>query len=315
VIFDAAMMRTLITMVSLALPLMLLACDDGPADTTASIAIPDEVEEATAAANASGDVALAGAPAEPEAIPAPDDVAAAPADAERTASGLASKVLQAGGGDAHPAAVDTVEVHYTGWMTSGKMFDSSVTRGEPAKFPLNRVIPGWTEGVQLMVIGEKRRFWIPADLAYGNTPRRPGAPTGDLVFDVELLSIQAAPAVPADVAAAPADALKTASGLAYKVLQPGTTDRKPAATDSVTVHYSGWMANGTMFDSSVTRGEPATFPLNAVIAGWTEGVQLMVVGEKTRFWIPSEMAYGDTPRRPGAPTGMLVFDIELLAIE
>jgi peptidylprolyl isomerase len=70
-----------------------------------------------------------------------------------------------------------------------------------------------------------------------------------------------------------------------------------------------------MFDSSVARGEPATFSLNQVIKGWTEGVQLMVVGEKTRFWIPAELAYGDKPARPGAPSGELVFDIELLNIQ
>ena len=259
------------------------------------------------------------APADPAApapgdIPAPSDVAAAPADAEKTASGLASKVLKKGTGKDHPTAEDTVEVHYTGWMTNGKMFDSSVKRGQPAKFPLNRVIKGWTEGVQLMVVGEKRRFWIPADMAYGDTPKRPGGPSGLLVFDVELLAIQQAPKTPPDVAAAPKDAKKTASGLAYKVLQKGTGTKHPAATSQVQVHYSGWTIDGKLFDSSVVRGEPIVFPLNEVIPGWTEGVQLMVEGEKTRFWIPGKMAYGDQPTRPGAPAGMLVFDVELLKI-
>ncbi len=129
-------------------------------------------------------------PAQPDAIPVPSDVAAAPADAETTPSGLASKVLQAGTGDRYPKPRDTVKVHYTGWTTDGNMFDSSVTRGSPASFPLNGVIKGWTEGLQLMVVGEKRRFWIPAGLAYGETPSRPGAPAGLLVFDVELLEIQ-----------------------------------------------------------------------------------------------------------------------------
>jgi peptidylprolyl isomerase len=122
-------------------------------------------------------------------IPAPQDVAAPPAEAKKTATGLASRVLQAGTGDRHPEATDTVKVHYTGWTTDGKMFDSSVKRGEPTSFPLNRVIKGWTEGLQLMVVGEQRRFWIPANLAYGENPR-PGAPRGMLVFDVELLEIQ-----------------------------------------------------------------------------------------------------------------------------
>ena len=122
----------------------------------------------------------------PGEIPAPPDVAAPPVDARKTASGLASKVIAKGKGKVNPKPENVVEVHYTGWTTDGKMFDSSHKRGKPSRFPLNRVIPGWTEGVQLMVEGEKRRFWIPQDLAYRG---RPGPPQGMLVFDVELLSI------------------------------------------------------------------------------------------------------------------------------
>src|SRR6188768_931356 len=86
----------------------------------------------------------------PSAFEAPSDVAAPPADAPRTASGLAYKVLQKGTGTVHPGPTTAVEVHYTGWTTDGKMFDSSVKRGKTATFPLNRVIAGWTEGLQLM---------------------------------------------------------------------------------------------------------------------------------------------------------------------
>ena len=253
-------------------------------------------------------------PPMPNPLPAPSDVAAAPADAQKTESGLAWKVITKGTGTKSPGAEDIVEVHYTGWTTDGKMFDSSVQRGRPAKFPLNRVIKGWTEGVQKMVEGEKARFWIPGSLAYGDTPTRPGAPAGTLVFDIELLSFQEAPKplpAPADVAAAPADAKKTESGLAYKVLTKGSGAKNPSATSMVEVHYTGWTTDGKMFDSSVLRGKPAQFPLNAVIKGWTEGVQLMSEGEKMRFWIPSELAYGN---RPGRPQGMLVFDVELLKI-
>ena len=245
---------------------------------------------------------------QPKTIPAPADVAAPPQDAEKTASGLASKVLQPGSGKEHPTATDTVSVHYTGWTTDGKMFDSSVTRGQPTRFRLNGVIAGWTEGVQLMTKGEKRRFWIPEDLAYKG---RPGAPQGMLVFDVELLDIVKAPTTPPDVAAPPKDAKKTASGLASKVLQAGRGGDKPNAYDNVEVHYTGWTTDGKMFDSSVTRGQPAKFPLNRVIPGWTEGVALMTVGEKRRLWIPEKLAYQG---RPGAPKGMLVFDVELLGI-
>jgi len=134
------------------------------------------------------------------------------------------------------------------------------------------------------------------------------------VYDVQLISFSKPPQppqVPPDVKAVPTDAKKTASGLAYKVVTAGTGAKHPTSRSQVTVHYSGWTTDGKMFDSSVTRGEPATFPLDGVIAGWTEGVQLMVEGEKTRFWIPEGLAYkGQSP-----PYGMLVFDVELLKIQ
>jgi len=268
-----------------------------------------------ASSAATPEAPLAAAAPKPNAIPAPSDVAAPPADATKTPSGLAWKNLAKGTGTETPAAADTVKVHYTGWTADGRMFDSSVARGEPTSFPLNGVIPGWTEGVQLMVVGDKTRFWIPGNLAYGDGPSRRGEPVGQLCFEIELLEVKKAPpppAVPEDVAAAPKSAKKTASGLAYRVLTKGKGKKHPQATDRVEVHYSGWTTDGKMFDSSVARGEPAQFRLDQVIKGWTEGVQLMVEGEKTRFWIPAELAYGTTPKRPGAPAGMLVFDIELL---
>ena len=132
-------------------------------------------------------VGFAAAASAQRTLPAPPDVAAPPDDAERTSSGLASKVIEEGTGNRRPRSNSRVTVHYTGWLTNGQMFDSSVVRGTPAMFPLDRVIAGWTEGVQLMVTGEKRRFWIPENLAYGG---RPGYPAGMLVFDVELIRIQ-----------------------------------------------------------------------------------------------------------------------------
>ena len=121
-----------------------------------------------------------------DSIPAPPDVAAPPADAEVTASGLASRVLTPGTGTTHPTRASTVEVHYTGWTTDGKMFDSSVSRGASIEFALTGVIAGWSEGLQLMVEGEHRRLWIPEELAYGG---QAGRPAGMLVFDVELIRI------------------------------------------------------------------------------------------------------------------------------
>jgi peptidylprolyl isomerase len=252
----------------------------------------------------------------PLAVPAPEDVAAPSADAEKTSSGLASKILTPGKGSTHPAKTDLVTVHYTGWTTDGRMFDSSLTTGKPATFPLDKVIAGWTEGVQLMVAGEKRRFWIPEELAYKG---KDGRPSGMLVFDVELISFLApAPKetpfdptkAPDDVKRAPGDAKRTLSGLSYKILKPGAGGLHPTSTSSVTVHYSGWTTDGKLFDSSVVNGKPVTFSLNRVIPGWTEGVQLMVEGEKRRFWIPESLAYAGT----GPVAGDLVFDIELIKI-
>jgi FKBP-type peptidyl-prolyl cis-trans isomerase len=116
---------------------------------------------------------------------------------------------------------------------------------------------------------------------------------------------------PPDVAAPPEDATRTRSGLAWKVLTPATGKRRPSAFSEVTVHYTGWTADGKMFDSSVARGTPATFPLRGVIAGWSEGLQLMVAGEARRLWIPADLAY----KGKRGPQGPLVFDVELLAIK
>tara|TARA_R110002095_G_C4183820_1_gene233244 strand:- start:328 stop:813 length:486 start_codon:yes stop_codon:yes gene_type:complete len=108
--------------------------------------------------------------------------------------------------------------------------------------------------------------------------------------------------------------ITTASGLQYLVLNKGAGVLKPSAKDKVTVHYHGSLLDGSVFDSSVQRGEPITFALNQVIPGWTEGVQLMVIGEKTRFFIPSNLAYGNRATGSIKPGSTLIFDVELLAI-
>jgi FKBP-type peptidyl-prolyl cis-trans isomerase len=252
--------------------------------------------------------------------PAPANVAAAPADAKKTAKGVSYVVLKAGKGGPKPTATESVKVNYTGWQTDGRMFDSSVVKGQPAEFSLGGVIAGWTDGIQLMSVGDKMRFWIPEELAYKGAP---GRPQGMLVFDVELLEIKAAAAkpdahghnkpaaqpAPPDVAAPPADAKKTEKGVSYKVLKKGPGGPKPTPTATVSVHYTGWQTNGTMFDTSAKTGKPAKFAVNRVIKGWTDGLQQMSVGDKFRFWIPEELAYPG-----GQPSGMLVFDVELLEI-
>ncbi len=108
--------------------------------------------------------------------------------------------------------------------------------------------------------------------------------------------------------------IETATGLQYLVLNKGDGDVHPNATDSVTVHYHGTLTDGTVFDSSVERGQPIDFPLNRVIKGWTEGVQLMVTGDKFRFFIPSDLAYGNRSTGKIPAGSVLIFDVELLQI-
>jgi FKBP-type peptidyl-prolyl cis-trans isomerase len=259
--------------------------------------------------------------------PVPADVAAPPANAQKTPKGVSYKVLKKGKGGAKPAASDSVRVHYTGWTTDGRMFDSSVVKGEPATFPLTGVIAGWTDGIPVMAVGDRVRFWIPEELAYKGSP---GKPQGMLVFDVELLEIMppqndphggdphghgkqpAAQSAPPDVAAPPKDAKKSPKGVFYKILQPAKKPGpKPTATDTVKVHYTGWTTDGQMFDSSVGK-QPIEFPLTGVIQGWTDAIPMLSVGDKARLWIPQELAYQG---QEGAPKGMLVFDVELLDIK
>jgi len=108
--------------------------------------------------------------------------------------------------------------------------------------------------------------------------------------------------------------IETASGLQYKVLTQGDGTEHPSASSKVKVHYHGTLLDGTVFDSSVDRGEPISFGLNQVIKGWTEGVQLMVVGDKVRFYIPSKLGYGNRPPGKIGAGALLIFDVELLAI-
>ena len=241
-------------------------------------------------------------------IPAPSDVAAPPADALHGASGLVSRVVTPGNGVDRPRDDDYVTVHYAAWTTDGHLVDSSRARYMPNFFPLNRVMAGWRECVGLMTVGETRRCWVPQNLAYNG---QAGRPTGTVVFDIELLDTRPSPATaPPDVAAPPVDALTTKSGVRYKVMRAGAGTRHPTPQDGVTVHFSGWTTAGMLFDSTLLKGRPVTLEMTNVIAGWTEGMQLMVEGERTRFWIPQNLAYD----QGGGPRGMLVFDIELIKI-
>ena len=235
-------------------------------------------------------------------------MAKAPADAQKSRSGLVSKQLFAGTGKAHPSVDDTVFIHHATWNAEGKMLANSWRKKEPKILRMDKLMEGWREGLALMVVGERRRLWIPEKLALARSQLKKGS-KGIRVVDIELLRLKQAPPAPDDVRRPPKDAKKTNSGIAWRSLTVGEGGHPPP-TAQVTVRYAGWTNDGHCFDHT-DADETMTFPLNGVIAGWSEGVQLMAKGGKTRFWIPEKLAYDG---QQGKPKGMLVFDIELIAI-
>lgn len=242
-------------------------------------------------------------------------------NAVTTASGLKYVVIKEGTG-AMPKPGDLVKVHYTGTLQDGTKFDSSYDRGEPIQFVLGRgqVIPGWDEGIGLMKVGGKSKLIIPPNLAYGEK----GAggvipPNATLNFDVELVAAEPGPPPPpeAPTKVNEADYTTTKSGLKYYDLKEGSGD-SPKKGQMATVHYTGWLEDGKMFDSSLTRGQPFSFPVGAgqVIPGWDEGVASMKVGGKRQLKIPANLAYGEQ----GAggvipPNATLIFEVELLGVK
>ena len=253
----------------------------------------------------------------------PEDVAAPPAEALSTASGLRMIVLQPGHGTESPVGNDCTQVRFTAWRRDGSLQSTSGFHGETAIQSLPRTVAGVAEALKLMLEGEKRRVWVPANLTYLPTRHGPNGKTDDdelppgvdLTFDLELVRIMKVPVTPADLMNPPKDAVILPSGLALRVLREGSGKVHPSGASLVSMHYSAWTSAGKLFETTVTSGQPGSFPVGSLLPGWREGVLRMVVGEKTRFWIPASLAYGEKPAGRKLPAGSMVFDVELLAIE
>lgn len=229
---------------------------------------------------------------------------------------MSVRVLVAGNGRDVPKDGDHVSFHLAGRTNGEEPFID-----EKSSFDVGMQLPGstrltelWSEGFKLMSLGEKARWWIPGKLRTGDYPYRDGG-APDLTYDIELLDIARAPETPNDLRSPPPTAKRTSSGLVYRVLEPGTGKSHPRAHSFVTVHEYTWTTEGQLLVSpsltdSVARGEPSSYWLDRQMLGLTEGIQLMVVGEKARFWIPAALASSD---KPGSKA--LVVDVELLKIE
>lgn len=239
-------------------------------------------------------------------------------DTITTASGLKYIIVQANKSGEPAAAGTRIVANYSAYFKDGKMFDSSIDRGQPLKSTIGKgqLFPGLDEGISLLRKWEKARLIIPSGLAFGDKAAGPIPPNSDLIFDIEITDVQKIVApVPYDIKGL--EAKKTASGITYYEVKRSGSTVKAEAGKTVKVHYTGYLADGTMFDSSVERGEPIEFPLGAgrVIPGWEEGIALMNVGDKLRIVIPYFLAYGENGRPPQIPAKAdLTFDVELMDV-
>lgn len=215
-------------------------------------------------------------------------------------------------------AGDKAEVHYSGYFVDGRKFDSSHDRNQSFAVPVgqSKVIKGWDEGLQLLKKGEKAQLIIPYQLAYGERGRPPLIPPkSTLVFDIEVLDVQDGPAPPKPYDVAGKDTVTFPSGLKMIRLNE-TKGTKPNSGQAVSVHYTGYLQDGKIFDSSVERGEPISFPLGQgrVIKGWDEAIGYMHVGEKARLIIPPAIGYGQREMGPIPANSTLIFDVELVGV-
>lgn len=245
-------------------------------------------------------------------------------------SGLQYKVIKSNEAGTQVNAGDMVTGHMVMSLIDGTKLADSHQGGQPIDYPVDQVFAGWAEGSKMMKTGESYSFVLPAKLGFGEEGYARGGipPMATLVLELEVVSVKSQAEVEAEEKALlmkqtgyitdyldkHKDAVLLESGLVYRVLSEGTGNM-PSEEQTVSVHYSGTLIDGTEFDSSYKRGQPAQFPVNGVIRGWVEALQLMKEGAKYELVIPADLAYGagGTPNIPGGST--LVFTVELLEIK
>lgn len=238
------------------------------------------------------------------------------ADAQKTSeSGLVYEFLQPGIGEP-PNANEIVQVKFAFWNEEERLVDCSELDKNYLKYPLGQAgLEFLNEGAGLLTLGARIRFVVPPKLGFGERGMGPLVPpNSSTVWELELVEIIKPLPVPDFSLSLPENLVTTASGLKYEVIKEGD-GKSPAMGQDVTVHYAGWLEDGTCFDNSFERAEPSTFKLGRVIPGWNEGLQLMREGDVFKFTIPSDLAYGprgSPPRIP--PNATLIFYVELFKV-
>lgn len=238
------------------------------------------------------------------------------ADLTETESGLRFYIHTEGTGDKMESG-NRANIHYSGYLADGTMFYSSLMSGNPAVFQVgvDEFIPGFDQTVADMRDGERRSVIIPASLAFGEEGIDGMIPGNeDITMDIEIVSVISEPK---PWSFNDADVVEMDSGLSYVIHQQGSGN-KPSVGDMISVHYSGFLTSGAMFDSSVMRNQPFRFTVGRgqVIEGWDMGLLDMRVGEKRTLIIPYYLAYGEQGRPPVIPArATLIFDVELLSID
>lgn len=241
-------------------------------------------------------------------------------DTLKTKSGVQYIIVKANKTGEQAVAGTLADFHYAGYFRDGKTFDNSFDRNQPLSIKIGQgqLMPGWDEGVSMLRNGEKAKLIIPSALALGEKGYPPLIPPNtDLIMDIEMLNVKViVPPALFDIKGL--EEKVTSTGLKYYEVKKAGSAVKAVAGKSVKVHYSGYLTDGKMFDSSVERGEPIEFPLGQgrVIPGWDEGIAMMSVGDKLRLVIPYTLAYGEQGRPPMIPAKAdLIFDVELIDVQ
>ena len=239
-------------------------------------------------------------------------------DTLHTTSGLKYQIVKSNPSGVRATTDKKVSIHYIMYLADGTIIDATYDRAKPYPVSFGKVpvFKGLDEGISLMRQGEKFKFYIPYQLAFGEQGYKGIVPPkSTIAYDVEVVSVEdPIKHVPYDIQNKSVDT--TVTGLKYIVVAKGKGEHATFGRN-VKVHYTGYLDNGTVFDSSIDRGEPIEFQLGKglVIPGWEEGIALMSVGDKYRLIIPYNLAYGASGRPPMIPPkAQLTFDVELVGV-